>query len=146
MGDNIYPLTKSGMMSPVLFLLPILICVAQAEPSGKFLLIDTVDDEESGRRADYIDDYQINIGGFPSWWSSFADRFPSMVRPVVVQPQPIARDPCGAVQCNGSNVFNNSARRQDGKDYQDDYQISSKNSVTGCCNNNQNIVGNINGR
>merc|ERR1712055_103503 len=143
MGDNIYPLTKSGMMSPVLFLLPILLCVAQAEPSGKFLLIDTVDDEESGRRAD---DYQINIGGFPSWWSSFADRFPSMVRPVVVQPQPKARDPCGAVQCQGTNVFNNSARRQDGKDYQDDYQISSKNSVTGCCNNNQNIVGNINGR
>merc|ERR1712055_185795 len=137
MGDNIYPLTKSGMMSPVLFLLPILPCVAQAEPSGKWLLIDTVDDEESGRRQD---DYQINIGGFPSWWSSFADRFPSMVRPVVVQPQPKARDPCGAVQCNGSNVFNNSARRQD------DYQISSKNSVTGCCNNNQNIVGNVNGR
>merc|ERR1711909_461 len=109
MGDNIYPLTRSGMMSPVLFLLPILLCVAQAEPSGKFLLIDTVDDEESGRRAD---DYQINIGGFPSWWSSFADRFPSLVRPVVVQPQPQARDPC--VQSNAM-VAMFSTIRQGGK-------------------------------
>merc|ERR1712055_498200 len=147
MGRQHLSVTKSAMMSPVLFLLPILLCVAQAEPSGKYFLIDTVDDEESGRRAD---DYQINIRGIPAvgnpWWSRFADRFPSMVQPVVVQPQPIARDPCGAVQCNGSNVFNNRGRRQDGKDYQDDYQISSKNSVTGCCNNNQNIVGNVNGR
>merc|ERR1712055_24258 len=137
MGRQHLSVTKSAMMSPVLFLLPILLCVAQAEPSGKYFLIDTVDDEESGRRAD---DYQINIGGFPSWWSKFAERFPSMVRPVVVQPQPQVRDPCGAVQCQGTNVFTNSARRQD------DYQISSKNSVSGCCNNNQNIVGNVNGR
>merc|ERR1712055_915188 len=55
MGRQHLPVTKSAMMSPVLFLLPILLCVAQAEPSGKYFLIDTVDDEESDGGADYFD-------------------------------------------------------------------------------------------
>merc|ERR1712055_1073026 len=100
MGDNIYPLTKSAMMSPVLFLLPILLCVAQAEPEGKWFLIDTVDNEENGGRAD---DYDINhIGGWPSMnpWSYGGG---------ISQ----TRDPCISVNCNfGPNNNNNKSTDQ----------------------------------
>merc|ERR1712055_284778 len=139
------PVTKSAMMSPVLFLLPILLCVAQAEPDPKsdWFLIDTVDNEESGQGAK---DYQgINIGWggrtldinpHHPWWGASA---PPVHRNLNVVNGNSARDPCISVKCGGQqNVFNNVGGR--------DYQISSSNSVKGCCNNNQNIVGNVNGR
>merc|ERR1719290_653059 len=117
------------MMSPALFLLPILLCVAQADPKSDWFLIDTVDNEESGQGQGAKDYQGINIGwgGRPwdanPWWSVPVS---NMVN------GNSARDPCVSVKCGGqSNVFNNVG----GRDY-----ISSSNSVKGCCNNNQNIV------
>merc|ERR1719187_432190 len=130
------------MMSPVLFLLPILLCVAQAEPDPKsdWFLIDTVDNEESGQGAKDYQGINIGWGGRPwdanPWWGGPVPV--PLVRNLNMVNGNSARDPCVSVKCGGQqNVFNNVG----GRDY-----ISSSNSVKGCCNNNQNIVGNVNGR
>merc|ERR550519_1408478 len=114
-------LTKSAMMLPVLFLLPILLFVAQAEPSGKWLLINTVDDKESGGRAD---DYRgINIGGWNHgpWWT-----------PVRTHPVSKSGDPCISITCNAGDYT--------------DYQTKGEVDVRNCCTRDININGPVIGR
>merc|ERR1719290_240997 len=109
------------MMSPVLFLLPILLCVAQAEPSGKWFLVNTVDDEESdGGADDYFD----------------RDMMMEMLKKLM---ENRGGNQCGSVICQNSN--------KNWNDYQSINNLLSqigtqtqigRNSVSGCCADNMN--------
>merc|ERR1712055_295296 len=105
MGRQHLPVTKSAMMSAVLFLLPILLCVAQVD--SKYFLINTVDDEESGGRAN---DYQFNQ---------------DLLMALLQQLKQNGGSQCGSVICQTSNH---------NADYQE-LQIGT-NTVSGCCANN----------
>merc|ERR1719402_1992873 len=116
-------------MSPVLFLLPILLCVAQAEPSAKWFLINTVDDEPDEESDGGADDY--------------FDR--EMLMKLLEKLTNGGGNQCGSVVCHNSNKnwndyqsINNllsqiGTQKQIGKQTQ-----IGRNSVSGCCANNMN--------
>merc|ERR1712055_741849 len=128
MGRQHLPIANSAIMTPALFLLPILLCVAQADPKSDWYLIDTVDDQESdGRADDYFD----------------RDMMMEMLKKLM---ENRGDNQCGSVICQNSNKnWNdyqsiNNLLSQIGTQKQIEKQTQiGKNSVSGCCANNMNV-------